>query len=225
MRRVRETHGTVDEVLARARLGPDQVVGATSLGRADGRGRKPLARRAGRTGPTTPGEPEPGASTIEVPGTLVTQILRVDRQRSSPRSRAVTLTARETSEALAVDVADEGSIAMESADVFDRGTSGGKGLGIGLALARSMAQASGGRLLLACKRAGDLHSCSFPAAPSRLAPLWRPPEPLAEAILSAWASTRPAVEEPARPVRDRLPTRSQPAAPAAARGRCRIRYP
>jgi len=40
---------------------------------------------------------------------------------------------------------------MSSVEVFDRGTTGGDGQGIGLALARSMAEASGGRLLLACR--------------------------------------------------------------------------
>lgn len=61
----------------------------------------------------------------------------------------MTLTARQVSDALAVDVADEGSITIEPAVVFDRGTSGDEGQGIGLALARSLAEASGGRLVLA----------------------------------------------------------------------------
>jgi hypothetical protein len=58
----------------------------------------------------------------------------------------VTLTARQFGETLAVDVADEGSIGMESAAVFDRGTSGGEGQRAGLTLARSMAETFGGRL-------------------------------------------------------------------------------
>ena len=92
----------------------------------------------------------PDIATIEVPGSLVTQILNVliDNARRHGRG-AITLTTREMSETLAVDVCDEGSIAMESTAVFDRGTSGGDGHGIGLAIARSMAEASGGRLVLA----------------------------------------------------------------------------
>jgi signal transduction histidine kinase len=93
---------------------------------------------------------EPELTTIEVPRSLVTQILNVLIDNALRHGRGVvTLTAREMSDALAVDVADEGSIAMESAALFDRGKSGGDGQGIGLALARSLAEASGGRLVLA----------------------------------------------------------------------------
>jgi len=88
----------------------------------------------------------PELTTINVPGSLITQILNVLMDNALRRGRgAVTLTVREISEALALDVTDEGSITMESASVFERGMSGGNGQGIGLALARSMAEASGGR--------------------------------------------------------------------------------
>jgi signal transduction histidine kinase len=86
---------------------------------------------------------------INVPGSLITQILNVLMDNALRRGRgAVTLTVREISEAFALDVTDEGSITMESAAVSERGMSGGNGQGIGLALARSMAEASGGRLVL-----------------------------------------------------------------------------
>ena len=151
-RRVRELHSTVDEVLALARLSPDHwLVGAPlPLGQlmieVESRWHGQLAADGRRLLVNLPSE----LTTINVPGSLITQILNVLMDNALRRGRgAVTLTVREISEALALDVSDEGSITMESASVFERGTSGGNGQGIGLALARSMAEASGGRLVLA----------------------------------------------------------------------------
>ena len=150
-RRVRELNRTVDEVLALARLGPDQwlvaelrpVVATMNEvehrwhGHLAGEGRRLLVKLA------------PETTTIEIPESLVTQILNVLIDNAFRHGRGtVTLTAREISQTLAIDVADEGSITIAPAAVFDRGTSGGNGHGIGLAFARSMAEASGGRLLL-----------------------------------------------------------------------------
>ena len=104
----------------------------------------------------------PEVATTEVPGSLVTQILNVLIDNAFRHGRGVvTLTARELSEALAIDVADEGSIDMDPAAVFERGTSGCGGQGIGLALARSMAEASGGRLVLA-RRSPATFTLFFP---------------------------------------------------------------
>jgi len=149
---VRELHRTVDEVLALARLGSDQWLVATprALGQlmdeVETRWHGPLAAQGRRLQVIL----EPDLTTIEVPGSVITQILNVliDNARRHGTG-AVTLTAREISDALAVDVADEGSITIEPSLVFDRGTSGDEGQGIGLALARSLAEASGGRLVLA----------------------------------------------------------------------------
>ena len=151
---VRELHRTVDEVLALARLGSDQWLVAAPrplgqlMGEVESRWHGALAAEGRRLLVNV----EPDINAIEVPGSLITQILNVliDNARRHGRG-VVTLTARETSDALAVDVVDEGSIAMESAALFDRGQSGGDGQGIGLALARSLAEASGGRLVLASR--------------------------------------------------------------------------
>jgi len=149
---VRELHRTVDEVLALARLGSDQWLAATPrplgqlMDEVETRWHGPLAAQGRRLLMIL----EPDLTTIEVPGSLITQILNVLIDNALRHGRgAVTLTAREISDALAVDVADQGSITLEPAVVFDRGTSGDGGQGIGLALARSLAEASGGRLVLA----------------------------------------------------------------------------
>jgi signal transduction histidine kinase len=153
-RQVRDLHRTVDEVLALARLGLDQWLVAAPrplsqvMDEVESRWHGALAAQ---------GRPllvklEPDFPTITVPGTLVTQILNVLIDNAVRHGRGVvTLTAREIGDALAMDVTDEGSITMDAATLFDRGTSGDEGQGIGLALARSLAEASRGRLLLAQK--------------------------------------------------------------------------
>ena len=149
---VRELHRTVDEVLALARLGSDQWLVATPralaqlMDEVETRWHGALAAQGRRLLVIL----EPDLTAIEVPGSLITQILNVLIDNALRHGTgAVTLTAREISDALAVDVGDEGSITIEPSLVFDRGTSGDEGQGIGLALARSLAEASGGRLVLA----------------------------------------------------------------------------
>ena len=80
----------------------------------------------------------------------VEQILDVllDNARRHGRG-AVTVTVRTASDAIAVDVADEGQpLRGDPRSMFQRRTAGVDGHGLGLALARTLAEADGGRLVL-----------------------------------------------------------------------------
>lgn len=79
----------------------------------------------------------------------VRQVLGVLLDNAASHGRgSVTVTTRDSGEAFAMDVADEGHIAGDPPDMFTRGHSGSGGSGIGLALARDLAEAEGGRLQL-----------------------------------------------------------------------------
>ncbi|HJQ47518.1 MAG TPA: HAMP domain-containing sensor histidine kinase [Amycolatopsis sp.] len=94
------------------------------------------------------------------------QILAVLLDNAVTHGRGmVTVTARDAGDALAVDVADEGTGVEEDADPFARR---GTGNGIGLALARGLAEAEGGRLWLS-KAAPTTFTLLLPSAEPALA--------------------------------------------------------
>ena len=98
----------------------------------------------------------------------IRQILAVLLDNAVTHGRGtVTVTARDAGEALAVDVADEGAGAADGADPFAR-RAGGSGTGIGLALARGLAEAEGGRLWLS-KSAPTTFTLLLPSAEPALA--------------------------------------------------------
>ena len=78
---------------------------------------------------------------------------------------AVTLTARPAEGSLVIEVADSGAGVPEDLvpHVFDRGVSGGSSTGLGLALARALVEADGGRLELSRMRPA-LFTIFLPAA-------------------------------------------------------------
>ncbi|MGV9849519.1 sensor histidine kinase [Streptomyces sp. NPDC003442] len=94
---------------------------------------------------------EPGGEGLRIPDRTAEQILDVLLDNALRHGRGtVEVTVREMGGAAAVDVSDEGSLTFDRRAVFDRGTTTSRsGSGIGLTLAREMAEAAGGRLTLA----------------------------------------------------------------------------
>ncbi|GHB50475.1 two-component sensor histidine kinase [Streptomyces cirratus] len=89
----------------------------------------------------------PGTESFHVPGRTTGQILDVLLDNALRHGRGTTVvTVREAAGAVAIDVADEGRLALDPGAVFARGSTTGSGTGIGLAVARELAEAAGGRL-------------------------------------------------------------------------------
>ncbi|MFE3628897.1 histidine kinase dimerization/phospho-acceptor domain-containing protein [Streptomyces goshikiensis] len=147
----RHLEETVEEVLRLARSGtegepplPREALGRV-LERAESRWHGTLAAAGRRLEVRS----QPGAGACEVPGRTTAQILDVLIDNALRHGRGATsVTAREAAGAVAVDVADEGTLTLDPGMVFARGGSGGSGTGIGLAVARELAEAAGGRLSL-----------------------------------------------------------------------------
>jgi signal transduction histidine kinase len=93
---------------------------------------------------------DPDAPRCVASGTAVRQVLAVLLDNALTHGDGtITMTARDAGEVLAIDVSDQGpGIAVPESDLFARRAETARGHGIGLALARSLAEAEGGRLRL-----------------------------------------------------------------------------
>jgi signal transduction histidine kinase len=93
---------------------------------------------------------DPQAPTAHASTSAVRQVLTVLLDNAATHgSGTVTVTIRDAADALAFDVSDEGGgIVTPEPELFTRRSGSAGGHGIGLALARSLAEAEGGRLRL-----------------------------------------------------------------------------
>ncbi|MGH3436917.1 MAG: sensor histidine kinase [Sciscionella sp.] len=108
-----------------------------------------------------PAIPAPLASTA-----AVRQVLTVLLDNAAQHgSGVVTLTVRDAGQAIAMEVADEGDGVDAGAELFARRAGTGASHGIGLALARSLAEAEGGRLNVT-RRRPPIFTLLLPTAPS-----------------------------------------------------------
>ncbi len=142
--------GTVDTLLAVARDAPRRDARAdlhALVAEAELRWRGPLAA-AGRPLRTFADPAHPAAAASP---RVVAEILDVLLGNAQDHGAgAVTVRVSEAGESLRIDVSDEGpGIAGDEEELFERRADGaGAGHGIGLSLARSLAHAEGGRLVL-----------------------------------------------------------------------------
>ena len=159
----RRLRATVDDVLAAHRQQPDLAPGLRA-GVADVIGDAvALCRPPGRS---VTALVDPAVAARAVPSVRVGQILDVLLDNAVRHgSGAVTVQARPLGSAVAIDVRDEGAgITAVMEDVFRRGA--GAQHGIGLALARELAESLGGRLLLS-RRTPPTFTLTLPTDPGR----------------------------------------------------------
>lgn len=158
---------TIDELLALARDAPAARTPAdlpALLDDLEASWHGPLAA-AGRplrvsAAPTLPGTPASAAAARQILDALLDNAERHG-------AGTVTVTAREVDTAVAVDVADEGpGVRTPAGDLFRRRAPGAAGHGIGLALARALAEAEGGRLVLTRAGPGPVFTLLLPAVPA-----------------------------------------------------------
>jgi signal transduction histidine kinase len=149
--RAEELHRTIDDLLQVARLPSDQWAASEPvplddiLAEVEGRWHGSLAKQGRQLALRR----YKGMAAAEVPGRVVGQILDILLDNAARHGLgAVTVTPRDIGDAVAIDVADEGSLSKPATELFTRDSGSRSGHGIGLGLARSLAEACGGRLNL-----------------------------------------------------------------------------
>ncbi|MBD0737214.1 sensor histidine kinase [Streptomyces sp. CBMA29] len=152
LEQTRHLDDTIDEVLRLAKAEPAAAAresagpAAELLDAAERRWHGALARDGRRLDIGH----DPGTAGLPLPRRTTAQILDVllDNARKHGRG-TVAVRLRDLGGTLALDVTDEGTVALPPRALFDRGCTTGTGQGIGLALAAELAEAAGGRLGLA----------------------------------------------------------------------------
>ena len=111
---------------------------------------------------------DPGLPPVDASGAALRQVLDVLVDNAAQHGAGiVTVQARPLPGALAVEVADEGPGPPSDGDaLFRRRSQAAHGTGIGLALARSLVEADGGRLVLSRRGPGPCFTIALPAAES-----------------------------------------------------------
>lgn len=110
----------------------------------------PWRPRAARSGRALAVSLEPGLPVAAAPESAVRQILDVLVDNAITHGAgSIEVRARDLAGAVAIDVSDEGSVRSDVLEtMWERGASGTQSTGIGLSLARDLADAEGGRLRL-----------------------------------------------------------------------------
>ena len=151
VRQVEVLNRTVEDILGLARSVPESganlpLVSAVGLVRdAEVRWHGPAAAEGRNLRVKTP----PDVDDLLLPATVVTQVVDVLVENALRHGRGeITLSVRELAGTAMIDVIDEGAITADANVLFRRGVSAGPGFGIGLAFARTLAEASGARLVL-----------------------------------------------------------------------------
>lgn len=135
------------------------------LEEADGRWRGPLATSGRKLQLRLTSAPP----AVAAPPAAITNILDVLVDNAHRHgSGTVQVTVRESADAVAIDVTDEGHSQLDPSRLFRRGEGARSGHGLGLALARRLAESADGRLVLASTSGPTTFTLLLPQAGSDL---------------------------------------------------------
>ena len=153
---------TIDDIigLSRDRQPGTLVAAAEQLGAVADRWRKPLAREARRLAVIVDSDLAQVALVASAPQQVLDALIENALQLGEG---AVTLRARATHGALAIDVEDEGTCIAATDQIFEHGVSGG-GSGIGLAFARQLMATKAG-CCCCCRLPRTRFTLIFPSVP------------------------------------------------------------